>query len=378
MNQEHLSKLGEGPDAWNSWRADNPDIIPDLVEAQLTTDCPGANLSKAKLTKAIISADFSRADFTDADLVEVTVHGEASLRAANFTRAKLSSANIRVSCEGARFEHADLASALLDHCTSLKGAIFTRADLSGAVLTSRDCREARFEHAKLHKTILNGANLTGAKFKKADCREASMVGCPLTEVDFTDADLRGTVLTNSTFENATLNKTKLDGVRFDRLHGAFWDASDRIKLSFVDRRINWDSLRFVGRLPLFGVSYVALIASVVVINTIGLLNSTELLSAIEYPVPIPKRMIGFLVASSMLAIGATIYEFFCPPRPRTFSVVEWVEQHGHPRLMFLQQSLKRPRARVLALIFTVSGGLLSAFLAIDRVIAAFKYVVAQL
>jgi hypothetical protein len=29
-NQEHLSKLEEGVEAWNRWRKEHPDIRPDL------------------------------------------------------------------------------------------------------------------------------------------------------------------------------------------------------------------------------------------------------------------------------------------------------------------------------------------------------------
>ena len=35
MNEEHLAKLNEGVEAWNKWREENREIMPDLSEADL-------------------------------------------------------------------------------------------------------------------------------------------------------------------------------------------------------------------------------------------------------------------------------------------------------------------------------------------------------
>jgi hypothetical protein len=34
-NDEHIALLKKGPDAWNAWRRENPDICPDLSGANL-------------------------------------------------------------------------------------------------------------------------------------------------------------------------------------------------------------------------------------------------------------------------------------------------------------------------------------------------------
>ena len=62
MNPEHYDKLTkEGVDAWNKWRANNPDIVPQLQQANLTivgegciegTNLAGANLKNANLVTA--------------------------------------------------------------------------------------------------------------------------------------------------------------------------------------------------------------------------------------------------------------------------------------------------------------------------------------
>jgi hypothetical protein len=47
-NDEHVAILKKGMDAWNRWREENPDIRPDLSEA----DLKGANLKGADLREA--------------------------------------------------------------------------------------------------------------------------------------------------------------------------------------------------------------------------------------------------------------------------------------------------------------------------------------
>ncbi len=68
-NPKHLDKLKEGIEAWNAWRDENPDVMPDLVETNLSganlfeADLSGANLSLADLT----GADLFKADGLDSD-----------------------------------------------------------------------------------------------------------------------------------------------------------------------------------------------------------------------------------------------------------------------------------------------------------------------
>ena len=70
---DHLEKLREGVEAWNAWRAENPDIWPDLRDAYLTgANLTGADLNGAKIDKTqtpallsglgVTAGDASRAD----------------------------------------------------------------------------------------------------------------------------------------------------------------------------------------------------------------------------------------------------------------------------------------------------------------------------
>ena len=54
-NDEHIALLKKGVEAWNAWRQENPDIYPDLSEANFS----GANFSEANFSEA----NFSEANF---------------------------------------------------------------------------------------------------------------------------------------------------------------------------------------------------------------------------------------------------------------------------------------------------------------------------
>ena len=51
--QHHLVKLMEGAEAWNKWRAQNPEVVPDLDRIDLKgANLAGADFSKARLQRA--------------------------------------------------------------------------------------------------------------------------------------------------------------------------------------------------------------------------------------------------------------------------------------------------------------------------------------
>ena len=60
-NPEHVELIRKGAKRWNDWRHKNPQIRPDLSEAELAgADLSGADLSGSKLTAAVLSgADLS-------------------------------------------------------------------------------------------------------------------------------------------------------------------------------------------------------------------------------------------------------------------------------------------------------------------------------
>jgi len=188
VNQEHLDNLKKGVEHWNLWRTNNPDIKPNLREANLIrADLNGANLREADLQDANLSfADLTCANLEEAWLLGADLTG-ACLTGADFIGAYLTSTNL----EKANIRAADLTEA------DLWGADLTGADLTGADLTRAYLVYAYFAQTNLSYADLTGANLTGTDF----------TGANLSGTDFT-----GALLIRTNFTKATLNESRIYGI----------------------------------------------------------------------------------------------------------------------------------------------------------------------
>ena len=148
-NPEHLKIIKQGVKAWNDWKVDHPDIIPDLSGAYLCgrelrgIDLSGEPMSRADLYRAdlrgakLCGANLCEADFHRADL------GQADLGRANLLGADLSGANLL----GAELGEANLGDAIL------VGTIFGWSNLKGS----------QFKGAMLYETKFSCADLSSAR-----------------------------------------------------------------------------------------------------------------------------------------------------------------------------------------------------------------------
>lgn len=122
-NPEHLEILKQGVEAWNQWRDENTDVIPDFRKANLSlANLRGFNLRGANLNGVqLIRATLTRADLREAQ-VRVT-----NLYAADLGRAQLQGADLQLAhLDCARLSHADFSMA------TLGGTMFGNVDLSEA------------------------------------------------------------------------------------------------------------------------------------------------------------------------------------------------------------------------------------------------------
>lgn len=276
---------------------------------------------------------------------------------------------------GVRFDEVDLTGVKLRRA-SLDGSYFIRANLGSAELNSSSCRGCRFDRADLRKAKLSDARLSRSRFTDADLRDASLPNADLRDVNLQGADLRGARLngadlTGAVFHRVRLDRTKLEALRFDPSHLSLHDGSNYIQVPTRDRMLNWGALRAVGTVPLFEVSYLGLALVLIVTNGIAYLNQTEVITAIDYPIPIPRRMTWFLIATLLLVVGTTLHRVLCPPRVRQFSETEWVESLGRPRLQYLSESFRR-RGQISTLVLTAAGGILGLVLVGERLVIAFR------
>ena len=221
--------------AWNRWRADNPDIEPDLsgIDLQeksyrpdrkvdsdfdslyrdlnkpvkkkpgqiviqqlipLRVDLSGIDLSGVNLQKADLKGViFNGANLDGADLQYAIFNRaqfiEASLRETNLFRVRGYGGSVEI---GGFFNHAD----------------FSRADLSGAVLKDADLRSCRLTGANLDKINAGSLNLRGASLDGAHMVEARLVNANLAQARLREVNLSGATLAYTIFGNTDLSEAK--------------------------------------------------------------------------------------------------------------------------------------------------------------------------
>lgn len=80
-NHEHIQILQRGIKIWNRWRADHPDVQPDLSQADRThAYLGGANLSATDLSDAkFFGANLRQADLSGAKLSGANLHAAIGL-----------------------------------------------------------------------------------------------------------------------------------------------------------------------------------------------------------------------------------------------------------------------------------------------------------
>lgn len=209
-NIDHVKLLLRGGvGAWNDWRRNERDILPDLSEANLSrAHLSGASLVEADLSGAnLFKADLTRAELGAADLTGTKLR-EADLRGANLVMAGLVEADLR---------KADL------RWVNLRSAVLHEADLRGAKLTGADLHEANLGGAKLYRAVLREANLSGARLLGADLSEADLFRADLRLADFSGARLVGTYLSGATCIGTNLSGATLTGCNVYGI--AAWDLN---------------------------------------------------------------------------------------------------------------------------------------------------------
>lgn len=232
----HLAILAEGIPAWNSWRTNNPDVIPDLSDTELFIDNiflpegaqKGPNLSGADLSKTRLEDSLGRCQLTQANLSGANLESCEFLNC-DFSGANLASARIGYALvANCRLPNTDLTGAV---CGSFQKCDFTQANFSAAKIENfYDCEmaKANFNGAALKKCLFWNCNLREADFTMADLTWAKFGKCILdrakfgplflTDATFSSSSLKdtdfgsaGLILT--TFASCDISEAKLDNVR---------------------------------------------------------------------------------------------------------------------------------------------------------------------
>jgi len=248
-NAKHLAVRKEGVEVWNRWRAQFPDIKPDISGVNLRrADFMAANLGGVNLS----GCDLSEADLRQATLIEADLMG-ADLTRANLERAKLTGAQLNYAdMSNARLIRADLSRVDLARA-KLVGASLRGAKLTGAKLALADFAEADFMGADLTRADLEGAVfvetiLEGATLCRAKLQGATLVGINLRGCDLSEADLRQATLVKATLEGANFQAAQLTNANLGAadLRGADFGRANLSKANLTKANLSKADLRVVN------------------------------------------------------------------------------------------------------------------------------------
>jgi uncharacterized protein YjbI with pentapeptide repeats len=195
---KYLEVLDSGVTEWNRWRANEPNLTPDLSNV----DFRNRNLR---------GADFGRLNLRRADFSsQITHHGNRMIRTTCLRNANFSDASARqadfylADLRGACFRNAKLQSTTLMDA-DLRKADFTGADLSGANLWFSDLRGAVFKDTNMMGSLLVRCQVQGAVFDNCQILGISawdMYGTPAIEKDLSMRSLSGAKITTDSLEIA--------------------------------------------------------------------------------------------------------------------------------------------------------------------------------
>jgi uncharacterized protein YjbI with pentapeptide repeats len=393
-NPEHIMIVQQGAEAIRTWRETYPEERFDLMDADLCkANLAGANLQYANLQNAVlVDADLQGANLCEANLTKATL-AMANLQAAQLSGANLQNAHLG----GANLQKAHLGGKSLEEAVEdwddlqkpgwrpaeLVKAFLGSVDLQEADLRRVNLQEADLRAANLQKANLYRANLVGAilwieKLQGTNLHEANLAGA-----DLQHANLQGANLYRANLAKANLARVKnaneacnLVTVRLDGGDVRYFDTYDR---PWLDCVADWERLRIMGRLPLFGASYMALILIPLVFSCLAFYNSkialirawaTHAVTLSEHlfhqpaslvlehlqPLPIPRFSLVLLVSTVLLAIASTLYSLCCPSRIKEFSRDQWCDQLGRSLLHYWPLAWRDRPTRLICAVCYICGG----------------------
>jgi hypothetical protein len=135
----------------------------------------------------------------------------------------------------------------------------------------------------------------------------------------------------------------------------------------------------MGRLPLFGLSYTALILIPIIFYGLAFYNSkvelirtwaaqvavlrdhpmhvaAEVIVKHLHTQSIPSLSLMLLGSTVLLAVASTLYTLFCPSRIKEFSCDQWCDQLGHSLLHYRPLAWKHRWIRLICMACYALGG----------------------
>lgn len=203
-NPEHIEVLLKGKDFWNEWRNENPEIIPQLIWANLDhMDLSYFNLKDADLNGASLwGTNFSFANLENTNLQGV--HADEAI----FIEANLND----VQASGMQACNADFSNATMTNWLTYDGKLYD-SNLTNANLKNSELSGCEFNNCTLINSYFENADLTNCNFTKANLEGANLkntllIGCLFVDAQLLNSDLSfANVYGVSTWNIKTNNQT---------------------------------------------------------------------------------------------------------------------------------------------------------------------------
>ncbi|HAA50279.1 MAG TPA: hypothetical protein DCE43_11205 [Planctomycetaceae bacterium] len=159
-DQQLVDLVREGRKAVAMWRRENPDVVLDLVDADLSeTDLAGVNLRRSQMVGAkLVRSRLTGGSFAGADLTRADLTG-AEVSRVNFVGARL----FRATLKSLRGENSDFSRSVL------QGADLSESVLSEANFCDADLREVDFARAEMLGVNFSHAALDRSNFQEVRC-----------------------------------------------------------------------------------------------------------------------------------------------------------------------------------------------------------------
>jgi hypothetical protein len=208
---------------------------------------------------------------------------------------------------------------------------------------------------------------------------------PDVKLDLGEAGLGGTILRGV---RGAAHAHDLETVRLLPAGDAMYFETYRRR--WPEYWLDWERLRGVGRLPLFGISYTALILIPIVFYGLALYNdkielvrawAEQVIALPDHPWhrlaplvlerlhshPIPSLSLVLLASTILLAAASTLYTWRCPSRIKECSRDQWCDQLGRSLLHYQPLAWKERYVRLACAVCYGLGGLGAALVRGNKV-----------
>lgn len=287
-NAEHLEKLVQGVLVWNEWRKREPNLKPDLREADLAgrdlrgydlsgVDFTGACLQGVKLDGTILEAMFEGANLLEAVIVRAVLvkccFDFADLRCSEIHMSSFEDTRFKKSIfrgsiirnsffELSDFIGADFGSKSNERRTEINRVVFKRcmlemSEFKGSLVKNSyfelvnmkrsDMEEVTLSNVKMVRSALNGSNLALCSMIKVTFSDST----DLTDVKLNDSNIEGSYFVDTMMDRADFANTRIEGANFKNIDlrtvAGLDSVSSGIKPSSIDRSTIYKSISNLHR-----------------------------------------------------------------------------------------------------------------------------------